>query len=119
MSKSEKDTKEKSEASKKDKYNLSDAVLEHGYTAQIPKRTGRVFKIGFDLNLQGEKMNSYASVMETIQNPARGGGQLWKWTGVTYLEDLTDEQLWALAIAKAIVLDKDQEKIFKEKFYSK
>ena len=55
--------------------------------------------------------------MEETVNPARGGGVLLKWTGVTFLEDLTDKQLWQLAIAKVITLSKEQEKIFKEKFY--
>lgn len=122
MSKEEKEKKEeKSKESKVEsqKYNLSDAVLESGYEAMIPKRIGKLFKIGFDVNLQGQKNNAYASVMEPATNPARGGGMLWKWTGQTYLEDLTDEQLWVLAIAKVIVLSKDQEKLFKEKFYSK
>ena len=44
-------------------------------------------------------------------------GVLLKWTGVTFLEDLTDKQLWQLAIAKVITLSKEQEKVFKEKFY--
>jgi hypothetical protein len=43
---------------------------------------------------------------------------LWKWTGQTYLEDLTDQQLWELAMAKVIILDAEQQKIFKSKFYS-
>lgn len=103
---------------KKERYDLSDQVLAQGYSAVIPRHTGREFMIGFDVNLQGQKNNAYASVMEKIQNPARGGGILWKWSGITYLEDLTDQQLYELAIAKVIVLNKEQEKAFKEKFYT-
>lgn len=119
MSKEIKEIKEVKEVKeKKQRYNLSDAVLNQGYSAMIPRHTGRLFKIGFDLNLQGEKVNAYASVMERIDNPGRGGGSLWKWTGQTYLEDLTDEQLRLLALAKVIVLNKEQETIFKEKFFT-
>jgi len=109
---------EKKPEEKKQKYHLSDAVLQQGYSAVIPKHTGRSFMIGFDVNLQGQKNNAYASVMEQVPNPARGGGMLWKWTGQTYLEDLTDQQLWELAMAKVIILDAEQQKIFKSKFYS-
>lgn len=120
MSKEKKEVKEeiKPVAEKKQKYALSDIVLNQGYTAMIPRHTGRLFKIGFDINLQGHKMNAYASVMEQVENPGRGGGVLWKWTGQTYLEDLTDEQLRLLTIARVIILNKEQEKIYKEKFFS-
>ena len=104
----------KKDSVKKEQYHLTDAVLNAGYSGKID---GRQFNIGFDLNLKGEKQNSYASVMEETVNPARGGGVLLKWTGVTFLEDLTDKQLWQLAIAKVITLSKEQEKVFKEKFY--
>lgn len=107
-------TEVKKESAKKEQYHLSDAVLNSGYSGKID---GRQFNIGFDLNLKGEKQNAYASVMEETVNPARGGGVLLKWTGVTFLEDLTDSQLWQLAHAKVITLSKDQEKIFREKFY--
>lgn len=99
----------------KEKYSLSDAVLRQGYKALID---GRMFTVGFDLNPQGEKVNAYASVMEEIPNPARGGGKILKWTGVTELEDLTDKQLWVLAHAKAIVMNKEQDKVFMKKFYT-
>jgi len=117
MSKKEKTSDEVKETvtEKKQRYDLTDAVLAQGYSATVD---GRLFKIGFDLNFEGKKNNAYASVMESIDNPARGGGKLWKWTGITYLEDLTDKQLWVLAIAKVILLNKEQEKIFKSKFYS-
>lgn len=118
MSKEKKEDKELKPEVKKQRYALSDQVLNQGYTAMIPRYTGRLFKIGFDVNLQGDKVNAYASVMEQIENPGRGGGVLWKWTGQTYLENLTDEQLRLLALARVIVLNKEQEKIFKEKFYS-
>lgn len=120
MSKEKKEIKEVQEEKqeKKQKYALSDVVLNQGYTAMIPRHTGRLFKIGFDVNLQGDKVNAYASVMEQIDNPGRGGGKLWKWTGQTFLEDLTDEQLRLLALARVIILNKEQEKIYKEKFYS-
>ena len=107
-------TEVKKESAKKEQYHLTDAVLNSGYSGKID---GRQFNIGFDLNLKGEKQNAYASVMEETVNPARGGGVLLKWTGVTFLEDLTDSQLWQLAHAKVIALSKDQEKIFREKFY--
>lgn len=113
MSDEKKEVKSKAEV--KQKYDLSDAVLSQGYEATIDNR---LFKIGFDMNLQGQKNNAYASVMESVNNPARGGGQLWKWTGVTQLEDLTDSQLWQLAHAKVINLSKEQEAMFKAKFYS-
>ena len=112
--KTEVKTEVKKETVKKEQYHLTDAVLNAGYSGKID---GRQFNIGFDLNLKGEKQNSYASVMEETVNPARGGGVLLKWTGVTFLEDLTDKQLWQLAIAKVITLSKEQEKVFKEKFY--
>lgn len=116
-----KEEKEKPEVvkEKKEQYHLSDAVLEHGYTAQIPNRTGRLFKIGFNTDLEGKRLDRFASVMEKINNPARGGGELWKSTGVTYLEDLTDEQLYILAKARVIMLDKKQSEAFSSKFYSK
>jgi len=107
-------TEVKKESAKKEQYHLTDAVLNSGYSGKID---GRQFNVGFDLNLKGEKQNAYASVMEETVNPARGGGVLLKWTGVTYLEDLTDSQLWQLAHAKVIALSKDQEKIFREIFY--
>ena len=109
--KTEVKTEVKKETVKKEQYHLTDAVLNAGYSGKID---GRQFNIGFDLNLKGEKQNSYASVMEETVNPARGGGVLLKWTGVTSLEDLTDDQLWQLAQAKVILLSKAQEKIFKE-----
>lgn len=112
--KTELKTEVKKETVKEEQYHLTDAVLNAGYSGKID---GRQFHIGFDLNLKGEKQNSYASVMEETVNPARGGGVLLKWTGVTFLEDLTDNQLWQLAQAKVILLSKAQEKIFKEKFY--
>ena len=36
------------------------------YCSKVMKRqlTGGLFKIGFDMNLQGQKNNAYASVME-------------------------------------------------------
>jgi tRNA(Leu) C34 or U34 (ribose-2'-O)-methylase TrmL len=104
---------------KKGQYHLSDTVLQHGYTAQIPKRTGRIFRIGFNTDLEGKRLDRFASVMESAKNPARGGGEIWKSTGITYLEDLTDEQLYILAKANVIMLDKEQAENFSAKFYSK
>lgn len=109
-----KEVKQEIKQETKQRYNLSDSVLSQGYSAKID---GKQFVIGFDVNLKGEKQNAYASVMEVIKNPARGGGELYKWTGQTYLEDLTDSQLWQLAHAKVIILDKEQEKLFKQTFY--
>ena len=63
----------KKDSVKKEQYHLTDAVLNAGYSGKID---GRQFNIGFDLNLKGEKQNSYASVMEETVNPARGGGVL-------------------------------------------
>ena len=81
--------------------------------------TTYAINIGFNVNVRGERQDAYASVMEEVKNPARGGGVIWKATGITWLEDLTDKQLWILAQAKAIILSKDQAKAFSEKFYKK
>lgn len=112
----EKEVTEVKKEEKKEQYHLSDAVLNHGYSAMID---GKFFNIGFNVNVRGERQDAYASVMEEVKNPARGGGVIWKATGITWLEDLTDKQLWILAQAKAIILSKDQAKAFSEKFYKK
>lgn len=114
----EKETKEEKPEKKSERYELSDKVLNEGYTAQIPNKTGRLFKIGFNTDLKGDRLDQYASVMEETKNPARGGGVLWKATGIYYLEDLTDQQLWILAHAGVIRMTEQQQEAFKGKFYN-
>ena len=109
------ETKSEEISEKKQRYELSDQVLAQGYKAKID---GRYFHIGFDLDYEGKKKDRYASLMEQSVNTGRQGGVIWKATGITYLEDLTDEQLRQLALARVILLNKEQEKIFRKKFYS-
>lgn len=107
---------EKPKEVKKEQYALEDRILYEGYYSTID---GRVFMIGHDKDFEGKRMTQHASVMEQVNNPARGGGKIWKGTGVYHLEDLTDKQLWDLAHSKVIRLTKEQEKAFYEKFYKK
>jgi len=117
MSKAKEEVKEIKEVKEvKQKYALSSAILRQGYEATID---GRHFKIGFDVNFAGQRQDEFASVMKQIENPERGGGVKWKSTGVYTLEDLSDSQLWQLAHAKVISMNKEQDKIFMEKFYKK
>ena len=112
----EKEEKQEKQKEVKQEYALSSAILKQGYEATID---GRYFKIGFDVNFAGQRQDEFASVMKEITSPERGGGKKWKSTGIYVLEDLSDSQLWQLAHAKVITLNKEQEKIFTDKFYKK
>lgn len=94
-------------------YNLASRVMEQGYDATID---GRRFVIDFVKNFKGERQTEFASVCSLQSTPK---GQAWTpiLPQIFYFTDLTDLQLWNLAKARVITLNKEQAKAFREKFY--
>lgn len=106
------ETENKPKEDKKEKYQLSDVVLNSGYSSMID---GREFIVDFETNFRGERTTRFAS----CGNYQRVAGIIeFKSNGQNYFEDLTDEQIRQLAIAGAIVLTPEQQKKYKKKFYS-
>ena len=106
------ETEKKVKEDKKEKYQLSDAVLNSGYNSKIE---GREFIVDFETNFKGERTSRFAS----CGNYQRNAGVVeFKSNGQNYFEDLTDEQVRQLALAGAIVLTPEQQKDFRKKFYS-
>jgi predicted house-cleaning NTP pyrophosphatase (Maf/HAM1 superfamily) len=106
------ETEKKVKEDKKEKYQLSDAVLNSGYNSKIE---GREFIVDFETNFKGERTSRFAS----CGNYQRVAGAVeFKSNGQNYFEDLTDEQVRQLALAGAIVLTPEQQKDFRKKFYS-
>jgi hypothetical protein len=106
------ETENKPKEDKKEKYQLSNAVLTNGYNSKID---GRDFIIDFETNFKGERITRFASCGHYERT---AGVVEFKGNGKHYLEDLTDEQIRQLAIAGAIVLTPEQQKKYKKKFYS-
>lgn len=94
-------------------YNLTPNVMNQGYDCTID---GRRFVIDFVKNFKGERQTEFASICSEQETPK---GRQWIpiQPQVFFLSDLNDKQLWNLAKARVIKLDKEQAKEFREKFY--
>lgn len=94
-------------------YNLSSRSMVGGYDCTID---GRRFVIDYVKNYRGERQTEYASVC-SLQETPKGQMYIPIQPQVFFLSDLTDTQLWNLAKAQVITLNKEQKKQFRDKFY--